>query len=58
MAPTAEKGTASITTPALKLDFVFRYSRPKISTSVMGTMIFSLSFTRSMFSYCPLHDRA
>ena len=44
-----------MTKPALKLDFVFRYSSPKMRTRVMGRMIFRRSFTRSMFSYCPLH---
>ncbi len=55
-APTAENGTASITSAALNADFVFMYSSAKMSTSVSGTMSFSRSRTRSMFSYWPLHD--
>jgi pimeloyl-ACP methyl ester carboxylesterase len=57
IAPTAEKGTASITSVVLNIERVFANSSTKIRTNVMGTTILSRSLTRIMFSYCPLHCR-
>jgi hypothetical protein len=57
-APTAENGTASITTLAVNADFVFTQRSAKMRIRLTGRMTFSRSLTRSMFSCWPLQTIA